>query len=265
MRFEVVNVTPEIAAGFLGKNDGNRKLREHRAAVLARAILEGKWKLTHQPAAISKRGRLLDGQHRFRAVCLANKPVEMVIAYDVPEDVFAILDSGMPRRMFERLRSNAIHTQIVHMMFRLMVGRQVPQEYDIELMLEIFEDALRSYEPRQSKVSKAPIASAIVLRIAMLQKAGDVDGVERIRWIVEKLNHKDLMDIPSIVAHFYRQQHEGVQSDIGVSPITDQFVRAWNAFDPAKEKITKLQIGDHAADIRAARVEFKLVTEGVFD
>lgn len=265
MRFEVVNVTPEIAAGFLCKNDGNRKLREHRAAVLARAILEGKWKLTHQPAAISKRGRLLDGQHRFRAICLANKTVEMVIAYDVPEDVFAILDSGMPRRMFERLRSNPSHTKIVHSMFRLMVGRQVPQEYDIELMLELFEDALRSYEPRSSKVSTAPISSAIVLRVAMLQKVGDVDGVEKIRWIVDKMNHKDLMDIPPIVAHFYRQQHEGVNSDLGVSPLTEQFVRAWNAFDPAKAEITRLQIGDPAADVRAARVEFKMITDGVFD
>lgn len=106
MRFEIVNVTPELAAKFLGKNDGNRKLREHRSAYLSRAILEGKWKLTHQAAAISKKGRLLDGQHRFRAICLANKSAEMVIAYDVPEDVFAVMDAGMPRQMHERLRSD---------------------------------------------------------------------------------------------------------------------------------------------------------------
>lgn len=265
MRFEVVNVTPELAAKFLDKNDGNRKLREHRSAYLSRAILEGKWKLTHQAAAISKRGRLLDGQHRFRAICLANKAAEMVIAYDVPEDVFSVMDAGMPRKMHERLRSDAKHTSVVTSLFRIMSGNRTAHEFEVELLLEIFEEALRAHRNTNSKVSKASISAALVLRIAMLQAKDDNDGVMRIQWAVEKMHREDLVGLPPVICSFYRQQLEGVASEIGVSPLTDQFVRAWNAFDPEKESVTRLQVNDHAADVRAARVEFKLLTKGVFD
>lgn len=265
MRFEVVNVTPELAAKFLDKNDGNRKLREHRSAYLSRAILEGKWKLTHQAAAISKKGRLLDGQHRFRAICLANKAADMVIAYDVPDDVFSVMDAGMPRQMHERLRSDSRHTAIMTSMYRIMSGKKTAHEFEIELLLEIFNDALRNCRHGKGKASKAPINAAVVLRLAMLMQAGNVDGVIRIQWILEKMHREDLVGLPPVIGSFYRQQLEGVAHEVGVAPATDQFVRAWNAFDPEKESVTRLQINDHAADVRAARVEFKLLTKGVFD
>lgn len=267
MRFEVVNVTPELAAKFLDKNDGNRKLREHRSAYLARAILDGKWKLTHQAAAVSKKGRLLDGQHRFRAICLANKAADMVIAYDVPEDVFSVMDAGMPRKMHERLRSDPRHTSIVTTMFKLMSSNRTAHEFEVELLLEIFEDALRHYRPsNKSKVTKAAVIAAVVLRTAMLDAKGDHDGVARIQWIVEKMHREDLVGLPPVINSFYRQMLESAgHLELGVAPATDQFVRTWNAFDPEKESVTRLQINDHAADVRAARVEFKLLTKGVFD
>lgn len=268
MRFEVVKVTPEMAAKFLGKNEGNRKLREHRAAYLARAIDEGKWKLTHQAAAISKKGRLLDGQHRFRAICLANKPADMVIAWDVPEDVFAVMDAGMPRKMHERLRSNPKHTAIVTGLFKLMASNRTAHEFEVEMLLEIFDPALKAFDRvphAPNKINKAAINAAIILRISMMQKRNDDDGIARVQWIVEKMHRGDLVGLPPIINSFYRQQHEGVASELGVSPITDQFVRAWNAFDPTKESVTRLQINDHGADIREARIEFKLLTHGVFD
>lgn len=268
MRFEIVKVTPEMAAKFLGRNEGNRKLREHRAAYLARAIDEGKWKLTHQAAAISKKGRLLDGQHRLRAICLANKPADMVIAWDVPDDVFSVMDAGMPRKMCERLRSDPKHTAVVTSMFKLMSSNRTAHEFEVEMLLDIFEPALQAFKRvphTSSKVNKANINAAIVLRLAMLNARKDHDGISRIQWIVEKMHREDLVGLPPIINSFYRQQLEGVNSELGVSPATDQFVRTWNAFDPQKESVTRLQINDHGADVREARIEFKLLTQGIFD
>lgn len=270
MRFEVVKITPEQAAEWLGKNEGNRKLREHRAAYLASAILAGKWKLTHQAIAIGKRKRLLDGQHRLRAVCLANKSVEMVVAFDVPEDTFSVLDAGMPRKMYERLRTDPLHTAICTQMYRLMCTNRAAQEFEMELMLELFDDALKAYAQvtggKGNKFAKAPMLAALVLRIAMHQKRNQHDGVARIQWLLEKLRRGDLVGAPPILNVYYRQTVEGVRNlDLGVAPVTDQFVRAWNAFDPEQESATRIQINDHSADIRAARVEFKLITEAVFE
>ena len=270
MRFEIVKVTPEMAAEFLNKNEGNRKLREHRAAFLSRAILEGKFKLTHQAIAISKKKRLLDGQHRLRAICLANKPVEMVVAYDVPDDTFSVLDAGMPRKMCERLRSDPQHTAICSQLFKLMVSNRLAHEFEMELMLELFNDALKSFEQvgsqKRTRLDKAPISGAIILRIAMHQKRKQPDGVARIQWMLEKLRRGDLAGAPPIMHVYYRQVVEGVRTlDLGVAPATDQFVRAWNAFDPEQEGATRIQINDHGSDIRIARVEFKLITSGVFE
>lgn len=270
MRFEIVKVTPEMAAELLGRNEGNRKLREHRAAYLAEAILQGKFKLTHQALAISKKKRLLDGQHRLRAVCLANKAVDMAIAYDVPDDTFSVLDAGMPRKMSERLRSDPTHTSICNQLFRIMVANRGAHEFEMELMLELFDTALKSYEQvashKKTKFDKAPIGAAILLRLAMHQAKKEVDGVARIQWLLEKLRRADLTGAPPILHVYYRQAIEGARTlDLGVAPSTDQFVRAWNAFDPEQEGATRIQINDHGAEVRNARVEFKLITKAVFE
>jgi hypothetical protein len=270
MKFEVVKVTPDIAARFLMKNDGNRKLREHRAAYLARAIEEGKWKLTHQPIAIGKRGRLLDGQHRLRAICLANMPAELVVATDVPDDVFAVLDAGLPRKMHERLRSDADHTSTCTSLFRLMVGRSTAHEYEIELMLEIFAATFLKLaqvpRTRDSKFERKAIQAAISLRTAMAIKAKDDNEVIRIQWVLEKLRRGDVAGAPPIVCSFYKQTMEGVANlDIGVSQPTDQFCRAWVAFNRDNEGVSRLQITDHSLHIKEARLEFKFLTEGQFD
>lgn len=270
IRFELVNVTPEQAGKWLASNEGNRKLREQHAAALARAMDEGKYKLTHQAIALTKRGRLIDGQHRCRAICLHNRPVPMFVAHDVPEDVFAVLDSGMPRKMFERLRSNAGSTTVMTKLFRIMVRSGRSQEYEISTMLDIFEPALGKWHavPQKGarKGTRASHDAAIVLRIAIALAHKDDDEVSRIQWLVEKIHRGDMAGAPPVINSFWRQLVEGVANlDLGVSPDTDQFCRAWRAFDVENEGVTRLQVTDHSADVRDARVEFKFLSQGVFD
>jgi hypothetical protein len=270
MRFELVNVTPELAARYLQKNEGNRKLREQHSASLARAMEGGQYKLTHQAAALTKRGRLIDGQHRMRAIVLSGKTIPMWIAHDVPDDVFAVLDSGLPRKMHERLRSNPAKTAVCTSMFRLMVRTPKAQDYEIQLMLELFEKALDKWAEIPKLVSKkgftAGHSSALVLRLASAIHHKNTDEVSRLQWLAEKLTRSDMTGAPPVMHSFYRQLSEGVANlDLGVAPLTDQFCRAWRAFDVDNEAVTKLQITDHSLDVKAARLEFKFITEGVFD
>lgn len=259
-----------MAAKFLLKNEGNRKLREQHAAGLARAIESGKYQLTHQAAAITKKGRLIDGQHRMRAVILANKPVEMYIAYDVPDDTFAVLDAGMPRKMHERLQSDPKQTSLCTALFRIMARNGKAQEYEIEMMLEIFSNSLSKWSqiPRLSglKGFTGFHNAAVVLRIAMAISKKDADEVNRITWILDRITKGDLVGAPPIIHAFYKQMIEGVSNpDLSVSPMTDQFCRSWIAFNRENEGTNRLQIGDHAIHVRDARHEFKRLTEGVFD
>lgn len=270
MRFEILTVTPEMADKWLGKNEGNRKLREQRAAHLARAIQDGKYRLTHQAIAFSNKGRLLDGQHRLRAVVLSQMPIETVVAFDVPETAFEVMDAGLPRKMYERLRSDPKNTSVATTAFRLLLAARNAHEYETALIMEIFGPALVKLEqvskPRtRHRIGKSTQEAAIVLRMALAIKDHDEQEQERINWLLGKLRHGDMAGAPSIALAYYKFLLEGPSHQVAVSRETDEFARAWVAFDPEKEALIKLQITDHSKVMREARDVFKDVSAGVFD
>lgn len=273
MQFEIMEVTPELAAKWLGKNEGNRKLREPRAAALAKSMDAGKFRLTHQPVAFSPRGRLLDGQHRLRAICLSGKTIRLVVATNVPESAFEVIDAGLPRKMFERLRSDPKQTALATTMYRLMIGNRPPQEYEANLLIEILgpamvklEQVAKANRKGGGKISKATEEAAICLRMMRAIKDDDFDAQVRINWKLEKLRRADMVGAPPIIVAYHKQLLDGVKNtDIAVSPQVDQFARAWRAFDPERESLNRLQIDDHGLVMREARTEFRDMSQGIFD
>jgi hypothetical protein len=272
MHFKIETITPARAAELLERNyPQNRDL--HRCAHLARAIDQDKFLLTHQAIAISPKPEqwLLDGQHRLRSIILANKTVELVVAYDVPEAVYSVLDSGMSRTMSERLKKPRREVTICTALFRLMSGRRVPHEFEIELMLETFGPALQKFNAVQrtksTPLDKAPFSAAITLRTAgLLQKKNNEDAVLRLQHHLDALRKGAVEQLPPILRAFYRQMHEGIRSDrMNAGPETDSFCRAWQAFDPERERATTLQVSDHAGLLKEARQHFTKVTQDVFD
>jgi hypothetical protein len=57
----------------------------------------GAWKLTHQSLAFDEVGRLVDGQHRCRAVLVANVPARMVVSYYLASSPLEKIDRGTAR------------------------------------------------------------------------------------------------------------------------------------------------------------------------
>lgn len=276
-RWELVMVTPKKAADLLAHNTGNRALRERRAAGLARSMLAGRWKLTHQAVAISPTGRLLDGQHRLRAVILANVAVPMWIAHNVPDTTFDVLDAGLPRKMFERLQSNPRHTSMVTTLWRLMGSRDQVQEWECELLLDVLKPSIDRLDTivrpsRGNKLGKAPIEAAVCLRIGQELhngKEGDAGADERIMqmcWQLTQLRRGETLNLPPVLGAYYIQMCEGVKNyGIGVSPMTDEFCRTWSAFDPSNAQNKRLLIADHSGVVKEARQIFSVITEKVFE
>lgn len=102
-RIELVAVTPELAEFWLTQNDANRSIRRAIWKAYARDMAAGAWKLTAEPVKISPNGKLLDGQHRLHAVVDSGATVTMFVAYDVPEDAQAAMDSGSKRTAADAL------------------------------------------------------------------------------------------------------------------------------------------------------------------
>jgi hypothetical protein len=88
--------------GVQGPYRNQRNLSALRVSGYSREMVAGRWRLTHQGIALDPQGRLLDGQHRLRAVLEADlsQPgivVPMMVTVGVPRDTFAVMDSGRPR------------------------------------------------------------------------------------------------------------------------------------------------------------------------
>jgi hypothetical protein len=98
IRFETKLVTPEEARELLKNNPRNRSMYLKNVTKYAFDMGRGAWRLnTAEPIKIAENGRLIDGQHRLAAIVEAGVPVDMLFAYNVPEDVMDIIDTGMKR------------------------------------------------------------------------------------------------------------------------------------------------------------------------
>ena len=99
-------VTPERAETILKEKANNRAVDPLHIKKLARAILKGTFN-THNPHGLSFgiNGRLIDGEHRVRAIVMAGVPVNLYVHRNVPDDVREILDfDAKPRNVRGQLK-----------------------------------------------------------------------------------------------------------------------------------------------------------------
>lgn len=121
MKTEVHSVTLDKAKTWIEKNlpyqrgeyGTNRPMSARKVNQYAFDMLSGKWRLTHQGLGFAKAGILKDGQHRLMAVIqageqgatmgeeiLAANPkinIPMQVTWGLEDDVFDVLDTGLPR------------------------------------------------------------------------------------------------------------------------------------------------------------------------
>ena len=122
---KVVTITPEIAANWLQKNmKNNRRINKDTVKRYARIMKTGGWDLTHQGIAFDDKGVLIDGQHRLVAICMANKPVDMMVTWGVehtPGDALNI-DVGQKRTLKNIMQISGIEDKVYNAMGRVVVN-----------------------------------------------------------------------------------------------------------------------------------------------
>ncbi len=98
IHFKKELITPNKALSILQSNTKNRRLKSPHVNLYARDMQSGRWKEdTAEMIKISDEGLVLDGQHRLNAVIESNTAVWFHVAYDVPTEVFDVLDTGSTR------------------------------------------------------------------------------------------------------------------------------------------------------------------------
>lgn len=103
---EVVEITPELAEEWLGKNVQNRNVRRGKVALYARKMRDGVWSVTNQGIGFDTGGTLVDGQHRLHAVIEAGIPVRMNVTKGLDPKARSHIDTGAARTAGDILSVN---------------------------------------------------------------------------------------------------------------------------------------------------------------
>lgn len=98
----VRHVDPGLAEEWLEANTANRRISTATVDRYARDMQAGDWQLNGETLKFGRTGRLLDGQHRLKAIIQSGETVTMLVVDGLDEATFDTIDLG------ERVHFNKI-------------------------------------------------------------------------------------------------------------------------------------------------------------
>lgn len=97
-RTAIIDMSPVRCSQLLALNTINpRPMNMVRARSFSEIVRKGKWKVTHQGAAIDNEGHPLDAQHRLKGIELSGETVPMRVTWNMSRDVLDAIDIGKAR------------------------------------------------------------------------------------------------------------------------------------------------------------------------
>ncbi len=108
MQSQIITLTPEKASILLKQNGNNRRINLDHVDFLAKEMKSGKWKLNGQSIVVSRKGELLDGQHRLMAIVKSGQSIESILCEDAEESIMATIDTGRSRNAADVFSMNHV-------------------------------------------------------------------------------------------------------------------------------------------------------------
>lgn len=102
--FEVVNLTPELAAEWLAGQAPNRAKKWVKIDKFARDMAAGRWGFTGEPIKFDTAQRMIDGQNRCEAVVKSGVTIQVLVVRNLDPDMQAVMDQGTPRSARDALK-----------------------------------------------------------------------------------------------------------------------------------------------------------------
>lgn len=239
MKTDIENITPSIAEFYLLRNHSNRPIRSSVVKFYADIIRRGKWQLTHQGIAFDETGKLLDGQHRLKAICTAGIAVPMMVTHGATSNSFDCLDLGLKRSVSDIMQIKKQYAETLACLTRMLAGQH---KTSIDMIEDVASDILPlleellDYAPTAcSYFSSAPSRSCAILHMT------NINHKEYVKELYRNLVLADLNALPPIGTAITRQL---LQGKISSKSSYDTFSRMWVVFDRAKMNLTKVVVSD---------------------
>lgn len=166
----VMAITPTVARLMLESQQYNRKVRNGHVVELASAITRGEWRTTHQGIAFDNCGRLIDGQHRLRAIILSGVSIDMMVTIGCDPSDFEVMDISATRTAADRLRTDRYIAEVARLACHMLLNSRRPS---VEQMRKVLDTGLKETSEKLHEecatasniVSSAPVRMAACLRM----------------------------------------------------------------------------------------------------
>lgn len=178
----VLDITPRMAKAILDTyNTDNRGLKRHKIRPLVGELRSGGWLVTGETIKFSDR-RLLDGQNRLTACFESGVPIRTHVVFGIPDEAFAIIDTGAPRTGPDVLVCAKVLNPgiIAHAVARLNSWENNPGKREVlglspNQILELYRTKYRGLDShigtgqQLQKATRTPAARGVVLSYAFAQ------------------------------------------------------------------------------------------------
>ena len=99
----VARISPSDAVMLLERNERNRRQSKDTLNMYIKDMNEGLWKDSASQVQVSNTGKLLNGQHRLRAIVESNTSQILTITEGIDDECFRVLDVGRARSASDAL------------------------------------------------------------------------------------------------------------------------------------------------------------------
>lgn len=177
-------ITPEKAKEYFACNiENNRPINSLRVSTYANDILSGNWSNNAETIKFDRNGKLIDGQHRLKAIIKSERSVYMWVARGVDENALKTVDVGGVRNHWQIMKmsqpANATFLKrnvlsIANAFFRASGCYKVSQ-FQIEKWLASNEDTIDWAFRTISNFGHVPTVYGV---IALIARVNDVPDAE---------------------------------------------------------------------------------------
>ncbi len=253
MKTELINVTPAIAAEWIGRNANNRALRRTVVEALKAAFARGEYVQTHQGIAFHEDGSLLDGQHRLTAIAeLRDGKFPMLVTTGVTGDAYMVMDTGVKRTANDSLRlEDRRLVETATLIAKMCTGRS---KVTAQMLVPIIERIQRQHDGLMAHCSTAARTwSSVPVRLAAIVSIKNGTDVEHVRGVYRSMVLADFDRMTPAAQSLYRAAVDG---RISASNHADLLARSLVLFDPAKANLAKVLVSDAAPAVAKVRLLF---------
>lgn len=106
--FEILEITPAMAAVILENNDNNRPIYRNVVRKFTSDIKNGLFQMNGETIIVANDGSLNDGQHRLLAVIAANRNIRTAIMFGATRESRMTVDMGQSRVTADVLHMNGV-------------------------------------------------------------------------------------------------------------------------------------------------------------